>query len=154
MMARIFRGPAHRGEIVAYKSASSIYLKRILGMPGDTLSMTRGVLSVNGSAIEEPYTFKGDTSTTPGDDFSWQRRYLISGVDSLSYHPTLNTWGPIVVPTTQYFVLGDHRGQSEDSRYNGFVDEHAIIAEPTTVYFSRDPESKTIRWGRIGIVIR
>jgi signal peptidase I len=153
VLSRIRRGPTHRGEIVVYMSADGTYLKRIVGIPGDTLSMNHGALSVNGRAIEEPYTIESDTSIAPAEDFSWQRKHLVSGIDSLSYHPTPNAWGPIVVPSSQYFVLGDHRSQSKDSRYDGFVDERAIIAEPTTVYFSRDPESKTIRWRRIGMAI-
>ena len=48
IISRIRRKPNHRGEIVTYKSANSTYLKRIVGMPGDTLSMAHGVLSVNG----------------------------------------------------------------------------------------------------------
>ena len=154
VLARIRSGPTQRGEIVAYRFADETLLKRIVGIPGDTLSMTHGTLSVNGRAIEEPYTLESDTSIAEADDFSWQRKYLASGVDSLSYHPTINTWGPIIVPSRRYFVLGDHRSQSEDSRYQGFVAERAIIAEPTTVYFSRDPKSKTIRWRRIGMAIR
>lgn len=154
VLSRIRRGPTHRGEIVAYKFADEIFLKRIVGIPGDTLNMNHGVLLVNGRAINEPYTIESDTSIAPAEGFSWQRKYLISGIDSLSYHPTPNTWGPIVVPSRQYFVLGDHRSESEDSRYQEFVDDRAIIAEPTTVYFSRDPESKTIRWRRIGIAVR
>jgi signal peptidase I len=154
VFARIRHAPAHRGGLVAYRSAGETYLKRVVGMPGDTISMKRGTLSVNGLAIVEPYASPADSSTVSAEEFHWQRTYLLSGVDSVSYQPTLSTWGPLVVPARQYFVLGDNRSQSDDSRYEGFVDERAIIAEPTTVYFSRDPVSKNIRWRRIGLSIR
>jgi signal peptidase I len=154
ILARIRSGPTYRGELVVYKSAGESHLKRIVGMPGDTISMKHGALSVNGRAITEDYAFGSDSNRVPTAGFSWQRKYLPSGIDSVSYQPTLNTWGPIVVPSRRYFVLGDNRSNSEDSRYDGFVDERAILAQPTTVYFSRDPDSKDVRWRRIGLSIR
>jgi signal peptidase I len=154
ILSRVRRGTVHRGELVVYNSADEIYLKRIIGMPGDTISMKLGALSVNGRAIKEDYAFENDSSRVSAKEFSWQRKYLLSGIDSVSYQSTLNTWGPIVVPSRRYFVLGDNRSHSEDSRYDGFVEDRAILTEPTTVYFSRDPDSKNVRWRRIGLSIR
>ena len=150
LLARLFTA----GQIVAYRTSESIPLKRIVGTPGDTLSMKRGTLYVNGRAVVEPYSLTNDTGTVSADDFAWQRAFLVSQADSSSYHPTLNTWGPLVVPGHQYFVLGDNRSHSEDSRYDGFVDERDIVAEATTVYFSRGYDTKKVRWNRIGLAIR
>jgi len=55
------------------------------------------------------------------------------------------------VPAGNYFVLGDNRGESADSRYFGFVAADSIVQRPTVVYFSRDPQTHSVRWSRIGI---
>lgn len=154
LLARISHAPFHAGQIVAYRTPQTVILKRIVGTPGDTLSMKRGTLYVNGREVVEPYSFTGDTTTVSTEDFDWQRAFLLSQVDSSSYHPTANTWGPLLVPDRRYFVLGDNRSQSEDSRHDGFIDERAIVAEATTVYFSRDYSAKKVRWNRIGLAIR
>jgi len=154
ILARIGHAPFHAGQVVAYRNSKTILLKRIVGTPGDTLSMKRGTLYVNGRAVVEPYSIATVTSTALADDFAWQRAFLLSRADSSSYHPTLDTWGPLLVPSQKYFVLGDNRSESEDSRYDGFIDEHDIVAEATTVYFSRAYDAKKVRWNRIGLAIR
>jgi signal peptidase I len=75
-------------------------------------------------------------------------------------HPTRDNWGPLVVPQGKYFVLGDNRDNSSDSRYWGFVDESAIKGRPLVVYFSYDREAHDplpwltdIRWHRLGAMI-
>jgi signal peptidase I len=58
-----------------------------------------------------------------------------------------------VVPLGEYFLLGDNRGESIDSRYTGFVADSEVVARPVVVFFSRDPVSGRLRWGRVGLRI-
>jgi signal peptidase I len=86
----------------------------------------------------------------------WQSNHLIASTRR-GYHPSRDNWGPLVVPDRQYFVLGDNRDNSEDSRYWGFVDRGSIRGRPWFVYYSFDPTSsmpspwmRAVRWKRVG----
>jgi len=114
-------------EIVAYQWSDVRYLKRIAGLAGDTLSMRDQRLYRNGVPIEEPYAIHVDSG-----------------------RPETATWGPVVVPAERVFVMGDNRNASLDSRHMGFIEEHNVIGHALRIYFSRDPETGTIHWSRIG----
>ncbi|HEY8483191.1 MAG TPA: signal peptidase I [Longimicrobiales bacterium] len=151
-----------RGDIVVFvppHEPGKNYVKRLVGLPGDTLEMRNKVLYINGVPQKEPYV----RHTDPNGDIAvpsmlmWQRNYLAPGVNPSTYRPTRDNWGPIVVPPGKYFVLGDNRDDSEDSRYWGFVDEAAIKGQPLFIYYSFDPNAMRpfpwltqIRWDRIG----
>ncbi|HWO87644.1 MAG TPA: signal peptidase I [Gemmatimonadales bacterium] len=134
-------------------------VKRVVGVPGDTLEMRDNVLFRNGVRQIEPWVIRTDSSSDPGDPEMrlWQLDYLLAGVERETYRPTRGNWGPIVVPAGQYFVLGDNRDNSLDSRYWGFVDRRVIRGRPLFVYYSFDrtswralPFLTAIRWSRIG----
>jgi signal peptidase I len=145
-------GGVRRGDIIVYKRWETRYVKRVLAVPGDTIAMRAGQVSVDGRAVTEPYAFHGDEGETADRRFAWQRAYLVAR--DTAYAPTLATWGPLVVPNESYFVLGDDRGESIDSRYSGFLADTAVLGRPLTVYFSRDPAGGAIRWRRVGMAIR
>ena len=76
------------------------------------------------------------------------------------YRPTRDTWGPLVVPYGRYFVLGDNRENSEDSRYWGFVERDQLRGQPWLVYYSFVPSSavnfpslRRVRWARLGTFV-
>jgi signal peptidase I len=137
------------------------YVKRVIGLPGDTLQMVQKRVYVNGQPLSESYAhyLPIDPDDHYEPQFEWQRRYLAPGYDSAAYRPTKDNWGPLVVPPGKYLVLGDNRDNSADSRYWGFVDTSLIKGKPLIVYFSKKsdeliPEFHDIRYKRIGNVIK
>ena len=156
-----------RGDIIVFaypKNPEQNFVKRVIGAPGDTVEMRGGEVRVNGGALVEPYAQRTDPGRNLYDpEFTWQREYLAgaSAEGRRQYRPTRDTWGPLVVPRDKYFVLGDNRDNSLDSRYWGFVDATAVKGRPLVVYFSYDREArdafpwlKDIRWSRLGALIR
>jgi signal peptidase I len=149
------------GSMVVFESVEEPGLKvikRVVGMPGDTLSMRSGGLIRNGQPVPEPYVIHVD-STRSEDPVQrakmkqWQLPHL---VDSPSdYAPDLQTWGPVVVPSDSFFALGDNRDESYDCRYFGFIPAGNIVGRPSVIYFSFEPKSPApflsrVRWPRIG----
>lgn len=139
------------------------YVKRLVGIPGDTLEMRDKVLYVNGEPQTEPYIRHVDRFSEPTDTrMLWQREFLLEGKrDWRGYDPTRDSWGPLLVPDGKYFALGDNRDNSEDSRYWGFLDAESIRGRPMFVYYSfaRNPLEPfawltEVRWKRIGEAIR
>lgn len=155
-----FREP-RRLDVVVFDSKTQDgvkVVKRLVGMPGDTLEMRHGQLYRDGIRQVEPWVEHTDSSEDPIDaEMTWQVDYLLPTVDRGDYHPSRDNWGPLVVPAGQYFVMGDNRDDSYDSRYWGFIDRRFIRGRPLFVYYSFDHNSRralpfltAIRWGRIG----
>ena len=95
-------GVVHRGDIVAFRHGSSeAYLKRVIGLPGDRVAVRHGVVSIDGQPLVENYV-----------------RYRDDGSDA-----------EVTVPAGEYYVLGDNRRNSDDSRDWGFVPRSAIIGK-------------------------
>jgi signal peptidase I len=137
-----------RGDVVVFHDPvddPSIHLvKRVIGLPGDRLHLRDGVVYLNGQALRESYAVHRPAAPdTFRDDFPLLET-LDAGVDpnwwirlrGLVHH------GEVTVPAGQYFVLGDNRNDSEDSRYWGFVPRNAIVGKPVLIYFSwRAPDA-------------
>lgn len=158
-----FRDPS-RGEVVVFHPPHELdkhYVKRLVGVPGDTLHMKNKRLFVNGRPQVEAYTrFLDRRGDAVHPDMEWQSNHLIASIPD-RYHPTRDNWGPLVVPAGRYFVLGDNRDNSEDSRYWGFVDREQIRGRPWIIYYSAAPgpgnvfpRPSAVRWGRLGQPIR
>jgi signal peptidase I len=157
-----YTAPRH-GDVVVFRAQHDTLdvIKRLIGLPGDTLSMKAGELYRNGVKQVEPYvrhTLAESDGTHPW--MEWQHRYLTDDVDPASYQPTRDNWGPIVVPPNSYFVLGDNRDESLDSRFWGFLDPARVIGKAAVVYYSYERDSLKpfpwlhVRWDRIGDRIR
>lgn len=152
-----------RGDVVIFDSVEEADLKvvkRLVGVPGDTLAMESGQLIRNGQPVDEPWARHGNPGAY-ADAFyrakmrRWQVKHFV-GADSASYHPDLQDWGPIEVPPGHFFMMGDNRDDSYDGRYWGFLPRENVRGRPLVVYFSFDPSSwkplpffSAVRWGRL-----
>jgi signal peptidase I len=158
------RALAH-GNVVVFESVDEPGLKvikRILGLPGDTLMMSSGILHRNGRVLEEPFIIHLDEDRTEdaeqrGRMRSWQVAHTVA-LDTTSYAPDLQAWGPLVVPPDSFFTLGDNRDASYDSRYYGFIPMSRVIGQPRLIYFSiaKDTSGSAtgVRLARIGKRVR
>lgn len=140
-----YRNPA-RGDIVVFRHPyPPMMIKRVVGLPGDRLRIAGGQVFINGVALDEPYVAIEPAPPNPARDNFPGELYALPGpqVDTRWWDQmqTLNHNGEIVVPSDCYFVLGDNRNHSQDSRYWGFVPRDAIIGRPLVIYFSLDRTS-------------
>ncbi len=93
-----------RGDVVVFSwptDPTKNFVKRVVGVAGDTLEMRDGVLVRNGAAVNEAYVSHTEPGSDPGgDEFRWQRDFLVraAGAVPTGYHPSRNNWGPIQVP--------------------------------------------------------
>lgn len=152
-------GDLERGQILVFDPPHEPDLKlvkRLLGLPGDTLEMRDKVLYVNGEPLDEPYVKHVDVPDAGDPWMRWQRSYLAPGVDPATYEPTRDTWGPLIIPEDRYFMLGDNREESLDSRYWGLLEGWRLEGRVSFIYFSYNrgsyrpfPWIREVRWGRI-----
>jgi signal peptidase I len=139
-----------RGDIVVFHDPvddPAIHLvKRVIGLPGDRLHLRDGVVYLNGRPLQESYavhrteaqvTARTAAVDTFRDDFPLMET-MDAGVDPAWWVRLrgLVHGGDVTVPPGNYFVMGDNRNDSEDSRYWGFVPRNAIVGKPLLIYFS------------------
>ncbi len=140
-----------RGDIAIFPSPKDgmTLVKRVVGVPGDTISMLDEQLYVNGKAVDYAPTTDRADAELPSATRSEQRYYLSENLGGKS-HPimvmpnrnAMRSFGPVTVPAGQYFMLGDNRDNSGDSRYFGFVPRASIVGRAGRVAYSLDAE----RW--------
>ena len=153
-----------RGDILVFDPPHEEDLKlvkRLMGLPGDTVEMQDKVLFVNGEPLDEPYVRHVDSRDDVHPWMSWQEEFALFGEPNGPYSPTRDNWGPLVIPPDRYFMLGDNRDTSLDSRYWGFLEGWRLEGRAVLTYFSYNkgslrpfPWIKEIRWDRIGDLIR
>jgi signal peptidase I len=170
----VYRDPK-RGDVVVFVSPyqadqepigqdpTPTLVKRLVGTPGDTLYMRKGLLYVNGIAQRQGFGIAPPDSvmgTAVSPLFDWQKKVGLtsSRFGSAPSQPTLDNWGPFIVPPKRLFMMGDSRYNSKDSRYWGFVPRENVRGKPLFVYYSYNaddsdrpmPYITDIRWSRIG----
>jgi signal peptidase I len=129
-----------RGDIVIFDShAADIRLvKRVIGIPGDTVQMIDNRLIVNGAPAEyDDFRYDDDAllATESIGDFEHVVRFELRG------SPVTNSFGPVTVPEEHFLVLGDNRQNSADSRVYGFVPREEIVGRSRTVVLSLDRDN-------------
>lgn len=115
-----------RGDVVVFRFPEDPdvdFVKRVVGVPGDVVAITRGVVSVNGTALVEPYV-------------------------SAENREALQSFGPVTVPPESYFALGDNRDNSRDSRAWGFVPRSLVKGRAFLIWFSyKEDQNDHLRTG-------
>ncbi len=126
-----FTNPA-RGDIIVFKfpqDETRDFIKRVIGLPRDTIELRAKTLLINGKPLEEPYAIYE------------------------SLNPFRETFGPVTVPPGHLFMMGDNRDSSQDSRAWGFLDVEKVRGKAFVIYWSWDAGWR-VRWSRIGRLLR
>jgi len=127
------------GDLIVFKypeDPSRDFIKRVTAVGGNTLEARDKKIYINGTAIEESYAQYTDVQVRP------------RGADSR------DNFGPYRVPENSFFVLGDNRDQSYDSRYWGYVPKENVKGKALKIYWSLDAKTGKVRWNRIGMTIK
>lgn len=145
-----------RGDIVVFYSPvdGKRLVKRVVGLPGDIIAMRKNRLFINGVCIKyEPLDNEIMNQIAPVRQshhffFSENIAGKKYSVMFASSRPSLYSFGPVAVPKGKYFMLGDNRDNSADSRFFGFVDRKLIVGRASAVVISRDESFLHPRWNR------
>ncbi len=148
--------PQH-GDIMIFRwppDESYNFIKRVIGLPGDHVSYINKTLVINGKEIPQRTLGEATAQTESGTNFMvTEKEEDLLGIKHKIYidpnKPT-NDFKDIVVPQGQYFVMGDNRDDSADSRYWGFVPEENIVGKAVMVWMSWNGQQTKVRWDRIG----
>jgi signal peptidase I len=135
--------PIQRGDIMVFKfpeEPDRDFIKRTIGLPGETIELKNQTVFVNGQALAEPYAtyLFPPADETQTDGFDLRRKF-----------------GPVTVPDGHYFMMGDNRDDSQDSRFWGFLPESYVKGRALFIYWSFDtpdngaPAGFAPRWGRL-----
>jgi signal peptidase I len=114
-----------RGDIVVFKypdEPDRDFIKRIIGLPGETVELRNKTVFINGQPIDEPYVH---FLSPPSSDYQ-----------EVTSFDVRERYGPVTVPPDQYFVMGDNRDNSQDSRYWGFLPRAYIKGRAALIYWS------------------
>ncbi len=170
---RIFASQPRRGDVVVFrlpKDDSIDYIKRVIGLPGDSIQMIDGVLNINGKPVKRERVEKDCTSDRNIQPIVCYRETLPNGVSyTAHYYPELGVLDntPIYkVPPGEYFMMGDNRDDSQDSRVLsavGYVPFQNLIGRAQVIFFSIGGGARAweiwdwpwaVRWSRIFTLVR
>ena len=165
---RLFGSDPKRGDVVVFRfppNPEVDYIKRVVGLPGDRIQMIDGVLHINGQPVpkQPDGSFNSDYRLDPGQDVPVFRETLDTGVsyDTLDQSP--NSRGDntreFIVPAGHYFMMGDNRDNSADSRFDvGFVPAENLVGRASVIFFSLGNDTafreiwkwpSNMRWDRL-----
>ena len=131
-----------RGDILVFKypeEPERDFIKRVIGLPGDTLELRSKKVYINGTPLDEPYVHFL-TAASPGSE--------VTSAD------VRERYGPVTVPPDQFFVMGDNRDNSQDSRYWGFLPRGHVKGKALMIYWSYEGDDMgsiftKVRWERL-----
>jgi signal peptidase I len=138
-------GTVKRGDIVVFKypeEPERDFIKRVIGLPGETVQVREKKVSINGTPLNEPYTHFLEAATTPSE------------LREVTSFDVRERYGPVTVPANQYFVMGDNRDNSQDSRYWGFLPRDYIKGKALVIYWSYEGGREDYQEGNTGETLR
>ena len=124
-------GTIRRGDVVVFKypeEPERDYIKRVVGLPGETIELKAKKIHINGTPLDEPYVHFLEP---PGMGVNAHEITLVD---------VRERYGPVTVPPNQYFVMGDNRDNSQDSRYWGFLPRDYVKGKALVIYWSYEAE--------------
>jgi signal peptidase I len=137
------RRDIRRGDVIVFKYPAEPerdFIKRVIGLPGDRLELRRKTVYINGQPLAEPYVQFLEAPSTDGPERVGDLR---------------ESYGPVTVPDGQYFMMGDNRDNSQDSRYWGFLPESYVKGRALFIYFSFEDNASLVNifsgiaWNRL-----
>jgi len=138
-----------KGDIVVFKfpeDPKKDFIKRAVAVAGDTIEIINKQVFVNGIRQDHPYAeFKEKAILPPCTEMQTSMGFDRCNKDN---------YGPVTVPEGKLFVMGDNRDHSYDSRFWGFVDLKVLKGKAFMIYWSWDSDDTSVRWRRIGNIIR
>jgi signal peptidase I len=138
-------GEIRRGDVVVFKypeEPDRDFIKRIIGLPGETLELKEKKVYINGTPLEEPYVHFLEPPR-PGVD-----SHEVTSLD------VRERYGPVTVPPNQYFAMGDNRDNSQDSRYWGFLPRDYVKGKALLIYWSYEAEREDYQDEGAGATLR
>ena len=138
-------GTVKRLDIVVFKypeAPERDFIKRVIGLPGDTVELREKKVYINGKALDESYVH-----------FLEQPGHRSEAFEVTSYD-VRERYGPVTVPPDQYFVMGDNRDNSQDSRYWGFLPRHYVKGKALLIYWSYDAGSDAMAETGAGATVK
>ena len=152
-------GQPKRGDIMVFHwpaNPSIYFIKRVIGLPGDHISYINKELLINGQPIPQTFIQKKVVREDENEWEALEKQEDLLGVKHKIYiNPdrSARDYRDIFVPEGMYFVMGDNRDNSEDSRYWGFVPDKYVVGKAVLVWMSWDSENTNVRWKRIGSLV-
>ncbi|MFN9731650.1 MAG: signal peptidase I [Pseudomonadota bacterium] len=157
-------GEPRRGDVVVFRFPQDPridYIKRVVGLPGDRVSYRDKIVYVNDQAVAQEqigaYRGEGAGAEMTGSVLKIERLFdiehqILQRRSGSGFYPVHE--GPWTVPAGHYFVLGDNRDNSQDSRFWGFVPEENLVGKAFLIWMNWDLRNGGVDFGRIGTVIK
>ena len=153
-------GEPARGDVMVFrypKDPSIDYIKRVIGLPGDKVAYYNKQLFINGEPAKQETkgTFIGVGSGVPMSGATVRLEHLLGVDHDILIDDNRGTMeGEFIVPEGHYFVMGDNRDNSNDSRYWGFVPEENLVGKAFMIWMNWDSKASGIAWDRLGSTIK
>jgi signal peptidase I len=138
-------GSIKRGDVIVFKypeEPDRDFIKRVIGLPGETLEVKEKKVYINGSPLDEPYVHFLQPPSASSE---------LSEVTSFDVR---ERYGPVTVPADQYFMMGDNRDNSQDSRYWGFLPRELVKGKALFIYWSYESGREDYQDNSTGATIR